>query len=320
MSARKVHLYDTTLRDGAQAEDISFSLEDKLRITRRLDEFGMHYIEGGWPGASPRDAAFFAEARNLSLKQAKLTAFGSTRRARKKADDDDNLKALVAAGTPAVTLFGKSWDLHVREALRVSQEDNLEMIEDSLVFLKENVPEVLYDAEHFFDGFRNNREYALATLEAAVRGGADCLVLCDTNGGMMTMDLVKTVREVQKAFPRVPLGIHVHNDAEMAVANTVAAVGKGIRHVQGTINGFGERCGNANLCSIIPNLQLKLGLSCVPPENLTGLRELSRFVSELANMPPWKHQPYVGNSAFAHKGGVHVSAILRNPLTYERCR
>jgi 2-isopropylmalate synthase len=317
VNRKQVTLYDTTLRDGAQAEDISFSLEDKLRITRRLDEFGVHYIEGGWPGASPKEAAYFVEAAALTLKNAKLAAFGSTRRARKKASDDDNLRALVAAKTPVVTIFGKSWELHVKDALRVSLEENLAMIEDSVVFLKGKVSEVIYDAEHFFDGYRHNREYALETLQAARRGGADCLVLCDTNGGMLTLDLVKIVREVRKALPDSTLGIHVHNDSETAVANTVAAVSKGIRHVQGTVNGYGERCGNANLCSIIPALQLKLGLECVPPEDLPRLRELSRFVSELANLPPLKHQPYVGNSAFAHKGGVHVSAILRNPLTYE---
>ena len=320
MSRKEVHLYDTTLRDGAQAEDISFSLEDKLRIARRLDEFGMHYIEGGWPGANPKDAAFFEEAGKLTFKNARLAAFGSTRRAKKKADRDENLKALVKAGTPVVTVFGKSWDLHVRDALRVSLDENLAMIEDSVTYLKGKVPEVLYDAEHFFDGFLNNRKYALATLGAAARGKADCIVLCDTNGGMMTLDLLKILKEVQKVLPGISLGIHVHNDSETAVANTVAAVTKGVRHVQGTINGYGERCGNANLCSIIPALQLKLGLKCVPEKNLAGLRGLSRFVSELANMPPWKHQPYVGDSAFAHKGGVHVSAILRNPLTYEHLR
>ncbi len=320
MKRKEVHIYDTTLRDGAQAEDISLSLEDKLRITSRLDEFGLHYIEGGWPGANPKDKAFFDEARRMTLKHARLSAFGSTRRAGKKAEDDVNLKALVDAATPVVTLFGKSWDLHVRDALRVSLEENLEMIEDSVAFLKSRVQEVLYDAEHFFDGYRHDRDYALSTLKAAARGGADCLVLCDTNGGMLTLDLVQIIRQVQKALPKVPLGIHVHNDSETAVANTLAAVSKGIRHVQGTINGYGERCGNANLCSIIPALQLKLGMQCVSEENLVRLSELSRFVSELANMPPWKHQPYVGDSAFAHKGGVHVSAIRRNPLTYEHIR
>jgi 2-isopropylmalate synthase len=317
---KKVLLYDTTLRDGAQAEDISFSLEDKLRITSRLDDFGIHYIEGGWPGANPKDAAYFQEAGKLPLKNARLVAFGSTRRAKRKAAEDDSLKALVKAGTPAVTIFGKSWDLHVKDALRVSLRENLTMISDTVSFLKKNVPEVLYDAEHFFDGFRQDREYALSTLRAAVKGGADCLVLCDTNGGMLTLDLVKVVREVQKALPGPSLGIHVHNDSEMAVANTIAAVAGGVRHVQGTVNGYGERCGNANLCSIIPALQLKLGLECVSTENLTGLRALARFVSELANLPPLKHQPFVGDSAFAHKGGIHVSAILRNPLTYEHIR
>ena len=318
MRSKKVVLYDTTLRDGAQAEDIAFSLEDKLRITRRLDEVGIHYIEGGWPGANPKDAAYFREAAKLPLKNARLAAFGSTRRSGKKAAEDESVKALVAAGTPAVTIFGKSWDLHVKDALRVSLKENLSMIRDTVSFLKKEVPEVLYDAEHFFDGFRNNREYALSTLKAAVRGGADCVVLCDTNGGMLTLDLVKVVREVQKALPGQSLGIHVHNDSETAVANSIAAVSCGIRHVQGTVNGYGERCGNANLCSIIPALQIKLGLKCLPEEKLSHLRDLSRFVSELGNMPPWKHQPYVGDSAFAHKGGVHVSAILRNPLTYEQ--
>jgi 2-isopropylmalate synthase len=318
--SKKVFLYDTTLRDGAQAEDIAFSLEDKLRITGKLDEVGVHYIEGGWPGANPKDAAYFGEAMKLPLKNARLAAFGSTRRAGKKAAEDDNVKALVAAGTPVVTIFGKSWDLHVKDALRVSLKENLSMIRDTVSFLKKKVPEVLYDAEHFFDGSRNDREYAISTLKAAVRGGADCIVLCDTNGGMLTLDLVKVVREVQKALPGQSLGIHVHNDSETAVANTIAAVSRGIRHVQGTVNGYGERCGNANLCSIIPALQIKLGLKCLPEENLSRLRELSRFVSELGNMPPWKHQPYVGDSAFAHKGGVHVSAILRNPLTYEHIR
>ncbi|MFC1657250.1 citramalate synthase [Candidatus Moduliflexota bacterium] len=320
MRTRKVHLYDTTLRDGAQAEDVSFSLEDKLRITKRLDEFGVHYIEGGWPGANPKDAAFFEEAGRLALKSARLTAFGSTRRAKRKASADENLRALVRAGTEVVTLFGKSWDLHVRDALRVSLKDNLEMIGDSVRYLKKNVEEVFYDAEHFFDGYVKNQDYAMATLKAAVKSNADCVVLCDTNGGMLTLDLVKIVRAVQKALPGVRLGIHVHNDSETAAANTIAAVAAGVRHVQGTVNGLGERCGNANLCSIIPSLQLKLGLQCVPEENLAGLRALSRFVSELANMPHWKHQPFVGDSAFAHKGGVHVSAILRNPLTYEHIR
>ncbi len=320
MRTKKVSLYDTTLRDGAQAEDISFSLEDKLRITSRLDDFGIHYIEGGWPGANPKDAAYFREAGKLPLKNARLVAFGSTRRAKRKAAEDDSLKALVKAGTPAVTIFGKSWDLHVKDALRVSLMENLAMISDTVSFLKKNVSEVIYDAEHFFDGFRQDREYALSTLRAAVKGGADCLVLCDTNGGMLTLDLVKVVREVQKALPGQGLGIHVHNDSETAVANTIAAVAGGVRHVQGTVNGYGERCGNANLCSIIPALQLKLGLQCVSTENLTGLRALARFVSELANLPPLKHQPFVGDSAFAHKGGVHVSAILRNPLTYEHIR
>jgi len=317
---RRIQIYDTTLRDGAQAEDIAFSVEDKLRITRQLDEFGVSHVEGGWPGANPKDSEYFDRVRRLHLKQARVVAFGSTRRPRRSAAEDETLRALVAAGTPAVTIFGKTWDLHVREVLRVPPEENLAMIADSVAFLKSAVGEVIYDAEHFFDGCRHNREYALATLDAAARAGADCIVLCDTNGGMVTAELVELVRAVRRHLPHASLGIHVHNDAEMAVANSVAAVAAGCDQVHGTVNGYGERCGNANLCSIVPTLQLKLGLGCVPPENLPRLRELSRFVSELANMPSWKHQPYVGDSAFAHKAGVHVSAILKNALTYEHVR
>ena len=317
---RRIQIYDTTLRDGAQAEDIAFSVEDKLRITRHLDDFGAHYVEGGWPGANPKDSEYFERVRRLHLQHARVVAFGSTRRARRAAAEDETLRALVAAGTPAVTIFGKSWDLHVREVLRVPPEENLEMIADSVAFLKGAVGEVFFDAEHFFDGCRNNREYALSALAAAAGAGADCLVLCDTNGGTVTADLVEMVRVVRRHLPHAALGIHVHNDAEMAVANSVAAVAAGCDQVHGTVNGYGERCGNANLCSIVPTLQLKLGLHCVPPESLRRLRELSRFVSELANMPPWKHQPYVGDSAFAHKAGVHVSAILKNALTYEHVR
>ena len=262
---RRIQIYDTTLRDGAQAEDIAFSVEDKLRITRQLDEFGVPYVEGGWPGANPKDSEYFERVRRLHLKQTRVVAFGSTRRARRAAEDDETLRALVAAGTPAVTIFGKSWDLHVRDVLRVPEEENLAMIADSVAYLKSKVGEVFYDAEHFFDGCRNNREYALATLEAAARAGADCLVLCDTNGGMVTGELVELVRLVRRRLPHAALGIHVHNDAEMAVANSVAAVAAGCTQVHGTINGYGERCGNANLCSIVPTLQLKLGLACVPP-------------------------------------------------------
>jgi 2-isopropylmalate synthase len=275
-SERRVQLYDTTLRDGAQAEDIAFSLEDKLRITRELDAFGVHYVEGGWPGANPKDSEYFAQVRRLPLKGAKVVAFGSTRRAKKRAADDEVLRSLVAAGTPAVTIFGKSWDLHVREVLRVPLEENLDIVADSVAFLKGEVGEVIYDAEHFFDGYRQNREYALATLAAAARGGADRLVLCDTNGGMLTLELAEVVRQVRRALPHARLGIHVHNDAELAVANTLAAVAAGCDQVQGTVNGYGERCGNANLCSIIPALQLKMGLACVPAESLARLGELSR--------------------------------------------
>jgi 2-isopropylmalate synthase len=314
---KRVRIYDTTLRDGTQGEDISFSVEDKLRVARALDELGIAYIEGGWPGSNPRDAAFFEAARREKLSQAKYTAFGSTRKAGAPAAKDPQLKALLASGTPVVCIFGKSWSLHAKEALGVSLEENLELIFDTVSFLKKNAPEVVYDAEHFFDGYADNPEYALTTLRSAADAGADVIVLCDTNGGTMTTDLRAAVRHVRKALPDVVLGIHAHNDSEVAVANTIAAVEEGARQVQGTINGFGERCGNANLVSIIPNLQLKLGYQCVPKVQLAHLKSTSRLVFELLNQPPDKRQPYVGDSAFAHKGGIHVSAVLKNARTYE---
>ncbi len=312
----RVDLYDTTLRDGTQAEDVAFSVADKVRIARRLDELGVRYIEGGWPGSNPRDIEFFDAMRREPLATARLAAFGSTRRSRLKAADDPNLQALLRAETPVVTIFGKSWDFHVREALRISLEENLELIHDSVRFLKERVGEVVYDAEHVFDGHAASPEYAMKTLEAAASAGADVLVLCDTNGGTMVRRVADLTAEVLGRFGR-PVGIHPHNDAELAVANALAAVEAGARHVQGTINGFGERCGNANLVSIIPNLQLKLGYDVVTPAQLGRLREVSRYVYELANVAPLKRQPYVGDSAFAHKGGVHVSAVRRNARTYE---
>jgi 2-isopropylmalate synthase len=315
-----IALYDTTLRDGTQAEEVAFSVEDKLRITEKLDELGIHYVEGGWPGSNPRDEEYFERARSLKLKTARVAAFGSTRRARLSPEEDPNLQALVAAEAPVVTIFGKSWDFHVREALRVSLEQNLELICDSVAYLKKNVDEVIYDAEHFFDGFKHNPDYALETLKAAAAGGADCLVLCDTNGGTLPGQLREAIRAARQALPDASFGIHCHNDSELAVANTILAVEEGCYHVQGTINGVGERCGNANLCSIIPNLKLKMGYDCVSDEQLARLVETSRFVYELANLRPWTHQPYVGKSAFAHKGGVHVSAIQRNPETYEHIR
>jgi 2-isopropylmalate synthase len=316
---RAIKIYDTTLRDGAQAEDVSFSVQDKLRITQRLDEFGLHYIEGGWPGSNPKDEEYFRAARKLSLKNARLAAFGSTRKARNRVEEDTNIRALLKAGTPVVTIFGKSWDLHVTDALRIDLEENLDLIADSVAYLKGKVEEVIYDAEHFFDGWKHNRAYAMKTLKAAEKAGAACLVLCDTNGGLLPHEIVPILEAVRKRV-KAPLGIHVHNDSEAAAANTLLAVAWGVDHVQGTINGIGERCGNANLCSIIPALQLKLRLPVVSPENLAGIRKLSRFVNELANLSPTQHQPYVGDSAFAHKGGVHVSAMGRNPDTYEHIR
>ncbi len=311
-----IRIYDTTLRDGTQAEDISFTVEDKLRIAHKLDHLGVHYIEGGWPGSNPRDIQFFREAGGLKLEQAKICAFGSTCRADVDPDDDANIQALLEAETPVVTVFGKSWDLHVEDALRISLAQNLEVIEKSVAYLKKHVGEVVYDAEHFFDGYKANPEYAVRTVEAALRGGADVVVLCDTNGGSLPSEIRGLVGEMR---PRVTaaLGIHCHNDGELAVANTLVGVEAGATHVQGTINGFGERCGNANLVSIIPNLMLKMGRSAISADRLKRLREVARFVNELANLHHNKHQPFVGDSAFAHKGGVHVSAVRRNPLTYE---
>ncbi|MGA2958461.1 MAG: citramalate synthase [Thermodesulfobacteriota bacterium] len=315
-AAERVTLYDTTLRDGTQAEDISFSVEDKVRIATRLDELGIDYIEGGWPGSNPKDMAFFREIRHYSLKTANVAAFGSTARAGGTLENDANLKALLGAKTPAVTIFGKSWDVHVRDALRIPLEQNLDLIRASLKYLKKAVPEVHYDAEHFFDGFKGNPQYALATLRAAEDARVDTIVLCDTNGGTLPSEATEIIQAVKKQLS-IPLGIHAHNDAEMAVANTIAAVELGLRHVQGTINGYGERCGNANLCSILPTLKFKMKLDCLNEGQMVKLREVSHFIAELANLQPNKHQPYVGASAFAHKGGVHVSAIEKNPLTYE---
>ena len=314
-----VKLYDTTLRDGTQAEDISFLVEDKIRIARKLDEFGVHYIEGGWPGSNPKDVAFFKDIKKEKLVQAKIAAFGSTRRAKVTPDKDNNIKTLVQAEPDVVTIFGKTWDFHVREALRISLEENLELIFDSLEYLKTKVPEVFYDAEHFFDGYKANPDYAIKTLKAAEDAKADCIILCDTNGGTMPYDVADIIKQVKKHI-KTPLGIHTHNDSECAVANSIVAVNEGIVQVQGTINGFGERCGNANLCSIVPALKLKMKRECVTDEQLKKLRDLSRYIYELANFSPNKHQAYVGNSAFAHKGGVHVSAIQRHPETYEHLR
>ena len=313
---RTIHIYDTTLRDGCQAEDIALTLEDKLRIAERLDDFGVDYVEGGWPGSNPRDEAFFQAVKDRKLKRIKVAAFGSTRRAGARAGEDRNLEKLLRAETPVVTIFGKSWDLHVRDDLRIPLEANLELIHDTVRYLKRHVDEVVYDAEHFFDGYRANPSYALECVTAAADAGADVLCLCDTNGGRMPWEVGVAVDAVRAAVP-TPIGIHCHNDAELAVANSLIAVQHGAVQVQGTINGIGERCGNVNLCSVIANLQLKMDLRVVSPANLRRLQELSRFVDELANVEHNKRQAYVGQSAFAHKGGVHVAAVQRNPRTYE---
>ncbi|MBI5682331.1 MAG: citramalate synthase [Deltaproteobacteria bacterium] len=312
-------LYDTTLRDGTQAEDINFSVEDKIRIAEKLDELGIHYIEGGWPGSNPRDIQFFKEIKSIKLNFSKVAAFGSTRKAGNKVHNDPNIKALLKADTSVVTIFGKTWDMHVQEALHISLNENLELISDSVRHLKKNVDEVFYDAEHFFDGYKANHEYAIKTLKTANDAGADCIVLCDTNGGTLPYETQQIIRDVKRHI-KIPLGIHSHNDSETAVANSVVAVKEGVVHLQGTINGFGERCGNANLCSIIPNLKLKMAIDCISFEQLKKLRDTARFVYELANLSHNKHQPYVGDSAFAHKGGVHVSAVMKRADTYEHIK
>jgi len=316
MQMRSIEIYDTTLRDGSQSEDISFTVEDKIRIAHKLDELGVHYIEGGWPGSNPRDIDFFNKARDLRFDNAVITAFGSTRRAGIKSEDDPNLRQLLSSGASAITIFGKSWDMHVKEALSTSLEENLAMIFESLEFLKKNCPKVIFDAEHFFDGYKKNPDYAMKALKSAESAGVDWIVLCDTNGGSLPDEVASAVTEVKKQI-KTPIGIHSHNDSELAVANALAAISAGAGQAQGTVNGFGERCGNANLISIIANLKLKMGLDCVSDENLKRLKDVSAFVDELANKAHWNRQPYVGKSAFAHKGGVHVSAIRKNSATYE---
>ena len=314
---REIVLYDTTLRDGCQAEDISFTVEDKVRIARKLDELGIHYIEGGWPGSNPKDSQFFKEIRRFPLSHAKVVAFGSTARAGTLPEEDYNLKSLITSKTTVATIFGKSWDIHVKDALGITLPENLKLIGLSISYLKKHFSQVFFDAEHFFDGFKANPSYALQTLKEAAHAGADCIVLCDTNGGTLPHQLSEIIEQVKKCLATTTLGIHTHNDSEVAVANSLVAVQLGIDHVQGTINGIGERCGNANLCSLIPNLRVKLNYNCVSKRQLAQLQEVSRFVYELANLQPLKHQPYVGSSAFAHKGGVHVSAIQKKPETYQ---
>jgi 2-isopropylmalate synthase len=315
----KIFTFDTTLRDGTQGESISFSVEDKLLIAEKLDELGIDYIEGGWPGSNPNDREFFIRARELTFKHSKLTAFGATRLAKYSVENDPSIVELVAAGTPAVSIFGKSWDLHVHRALGISEEENLHLIEDTVSYLKAHGKEVIYDAEHFFDGYRANSAFALRTLEAAKKAGADVLCLCDTNGGSLPQAVAEIVADVRRRFDGI-IGIHCHNDSDVAVANTLAAVQAGASHVQGCINGYGERCGNANLCSILANLELKLGYTTIGKEKLKHLTQVARYVAELANLPLRADQPFVGRSAFAHKGGVHVSAVLKDSSTYEHIK
>jgi len=359
--SRQIWIYDTTLRDGSQREGLSLSTEDKLRIARQLDKLGIPFIEGGWPGANPKDVQFFWQLQEEPLSQAELVAFCSTRKPGILASEDTMLQPILAAGTRWVTTFGKSWDLHVTEGLKTTLDENLAMIRDTIEYLRAQGRRVIYDAEHWFDGYKRNRDYALETLRVAIAAGAEWLVFCDTNGGTLPHEISQIVHEVIQAFdfpvlegsgvrgqgseliqnskfkiqnspapnsliphssslPLPRLGIHTHNDSDTAVANALAAVFQGVRMVQGTINGYGERCGNANLCSVIPNLQTKLGFSCIAPEQLAMLTETSRFVSEVVNLAPDDHAPFVGLSAFAHKGGIHVSAVERNPLTYEHIK
>jgi len=319
LEERSVVLLDTTLRDGAQMEGVSLSVEDKLKILRRLDDFGMHYVECGYPASNPKEVEFFNRLKEVELKRAVAVAFGSTRKAMIGADKDRGLEELLKAGTRTVCLVGKSWELHVRTALRTQLDENLFMIADSVDYMKRHGLEVIYDAEHFFDAYKDNPTYAMQTVKAAVEAGADWVCLCDTNGGTLPSEIREIMREAGKEIP-VPVGIHAHNDSECAVANSLVAVEEGAAMVQGTVNGYGERCGNANLCSIIPALVLKMGIPVLSEESLRGLTELSHFVSEIVNIKPNAHQPYVGQKAFAHKGGLHVSAVVRDSETYEHIR
>src|SRR5580693_3963469 len=312
----RIFTFDTTLRDGTQGEAVSFSADDKMLVLHKLDELGIYYIEGGWPGSNPKDKDFFARAKDAQLKHARLTAFGATRMARNKVEEDPSVNALVEAGTPVVSIFGKSWDFHVHRALGITEDENIALITDTVKYLKAHGKEVVYDAEHFFDGYTRNRDFALRTLEAAKNAGADTLCLCDTNGGTLTDFLAGIVADVRANFDGV-IGIHAHNDSDVAVANALAAVEKGATHVQGCLNGYGERCGNSNLASIIANLELKLGHTTIGAAKLQELTSACHYIAELANLPLRKDQPYVGQSAFAHKGGIHVSAVMKDSSTYE---
>lgn len=316
----KVFIYDTTLRDGSQSEGVNFSLEDKLLITEKLDEFGIDYIEAGWPGSNPKDSFYFEKIKHTPLKHAKIVAFGSTRKKHLKAEDDPQLKALLKANTPAITIFGKSWDYHVLDAINTTLDENLFMIYDSIYFLKREGVEVIFDAEHFFDGFKSNKEYAIKVLNVAFDAGADWVVLCDTNGGTLAFEIEDILSEIFGVFKNKNIGIHAHNDSECAVANSLVAVKKGCRQVHGTINGIGERTGNANLCSIIPALALKMKFDVVKETSLRTLTDLAKFVSELSNVPLSKNMPYVGVSAFTHKAGIHASAVSKKTDMYEHIK
>ena len=341
--SNRIWIYDTTLRDGSQQEGIALSVEDKLKIARKLDEMGVPFIEGGWPGANPKDVQFFWKLHEEPLRQAEIVAFCSTRRPQVAAADDRMLQAILAAGTRWVTIFGKSWDFHVTQGLKTSLEENLAMIQDTIEYLRTQGRRVIYDAEHWFDGYKHNRSYALQTLKAALEAGAEWIVLCDTNGGTLPHEVSQVVQDVVQSFPELSpqkekdknnfqranlqpatpspkLGIHTHNDSGTAVANALAAVVEGAQMIQGTINGYGERCGNANLCTLLPNLQLKMGYRCIEDNQLAQVTRISRLISEIVNLAPDDRAAYVGRSAFAHKGGIHVSAVERNPLTYEHIK
>ena len=314
----QIQIYDTTLRDGNQDRNISFSLEDKLIIAQKLDELGVHYIEGGWPNASnPTDLQFFKEVKKLDLKNSKIAAFGSTRGLNTSADNDPILRSLIESEAKVITIFGKTWDLHVTDIIKTTLDENLAMIKESIAYLKKYCDEVIFDAEHFFDGYRSNPEYALAALGAALDGGCDCLVLCDTNGGLMPTEYAEIVKTVVAKYPDAAIGLHNHNDSGCAVANAIAGFEAGAMHVQGTINGIGERCGNADLCTIIANIELKLGKESIGKENLKKLTETSLFVNEVANIQHNSHLPYVGQAAFAHKGGAHIDGVLKKSISFE---
>ena len=313
----KIELYDTTLRDGMQAEGVSFSLEDKLAVAQCLDKLGLDYIEGGYAASNPKEMQFFNEVKKLGLKNSKIVAFGNTRRASSAVSDDLSLNSIISCRTQAATLVGKAWDMHVREVLGCSLEDNLTICAESVGYLKQKGMEVLFDAEHFFDGYKENSEYAMKVLAAAAEAGADILVLCETNGGCLPHEVYEITKAVCEQFGTVAVGIHTHNDTDCATANTLAAVRAGARHVQGTINGLGERCGNANLCVLVPNLAFKMGFEVLNAEKISTLSEVSRFIFEMGNMTPVMNMPYVGESAFAHKGGLHVDALRKSKRTYE---